>query len=471
MYAGLILVLAARHEPWFDEAQAWLLVRDLSLWDLLAHYLRYEGHPSLWYLVLWIPVKMGMPYSWLPVIPAAIAIITTWLVLRFSPFPRFLTAMIPFGYFFLYQYAVIARNYVLIPLGLILLLVAHRRLREHPWPYAIMLLFLSHTSVHGAIIATSFLILDLVSLLADDSVRTPFRHPLWIVAVVFVCSILLMVWQLWLPRDVVYTAGKTVKDPVVWMNQTFSGIGWLSAVIFGVSMIWMERQRVLLYYLVPVCGLMILFMEVFKIWHEGLLFLTWFSAMWLASDRERNASSSGPAVQQEWSRFLRRAVYGVIALVFGIQIVWAAKAYGYDVREPYSGGKACAKYLHQHQLDNGSLFLIGYNALGVQPYVDRPLFYNYSLPGNVTFWLWSVKDNPFIQYRLTTDLTGYLELVQRQKPRRILLGLNEPNSEDLLKTLLDTQPYRQICAFPGEIIWKGVPIEQDALVLLERTDE
>ncbi len=35
IYAILIIVVVARHEPWADEAQAWLLARDSSLFGLL----------------------------------------------------------------------------------------------------------------------------------------------------------------------------------------------------------------------------------------------------------------------------------------------------------------------------------------------------------------------------------------------------------------------------------------------------
>ena len=35
------------HEPWFDEAQAWVIARDNSLKDILFFIPHYEGHPPL----------------------------------------------------------------------------------------------------------------------------------------------------------------------------------------------------------------------------------------------------------------------------------------------------------------------------------------------------------------------------------------------------------------------------------------
>ena len=52
IYISLVVIIALKHEPWFDEAQAWLIARDSNLIDLFVTYLRYEGNPGLWHLLL-----------------------------------------------------------------------------------------------------------------------------------------------------------------------------------------------------------------------------------------------------------------------------------------------------------------------------------------------------------------------------------------------------------------------------------
>jgi hypothetical protein len=83
------------HEPWNDEAQAWLLSRDLSLPQLLLHNLRYESHPALWYLILWIPTHLHLPYFIFCWISAVIAAAGIYVLLRLSPFPFYLRAVLP----------------------------------------------------------------------------------------------------------------------------------------------------------------------------------------------------------------------------------------------------------------------------------------------------------------------------------------------------------------------------------------
>jgi hypothetical protein len=52
------------HEKWADEAQAWLIARDLSLWRIFSYELRYEGSPGLWHLILWIAQHaLDAPYA------------------------------------------------------------------------------------------------------------------------------------------------------------------------------------------------------------------------------------------------------------------------------------------------------------------------------------------------------------------------------------------------------------------------
>lgn len=51
IYAIITLVIIMYHENWRDEAQSWLIARELGLIDIFKQ-MKYEGHPALWYLIL-----------------------------------------------------------------------------------------------------------------------------------------------------------------------------------------------------------------------------------------------------------------------------------------------------------------------------------------------------------------------------------------------------------------------------------
>lgn len=112
-YALVVAVGIAWHEPWADEAQAWLLARDSGFWHMMLHEIRYEGSPGLWHGLLWLLARMHVGFIGMHWIAGAIAAAGVYLLLRYSPFPLMLRVLLPFGFWFAYQDAVVARSYVL----------------------------------------------------------------------------------------------------------------------------------------------------------------------------------------------------------------------------------------------------------------------------------------------------------------------------------------------------------------------
>ena len=65
----LTVIVGKNHEPWADEAQAWLLARDASIKDLITVNMRYEGSPVLWHMILKAFIKFGLTYEFLYIVP------------------------------------------------------------------------------------------------------------------------------------------------------------------------------------------------------------------------------------------------------------------------------------------------------------------------------------------------------------------------------------------------------------------
>src|SRR5215471_13552564 len=126
-YAGLVAFTILHHEPWSDEAQAWQVARSLPVTEIFRTYIRYEGHPGLWHLLLSGFIRLGGTYDGLHWLCGAIAFVSASLLVFFSPFPRYLRLALPFTFFLPYQYAVVARGYVLAPLLLFLIAMVWRR--------------------------------------------------------------------------------------------------------------------------------------------------------------------------------------------------------------------------------------------------------------------------------------------------------------------------------------------------------
>jgi hypothetical protein len=145
-YAILVLAGAFHHEPWADEAQAWLLVRDNSLAGILR-ILPTEGHPPLWYLLIFPIVKSGLPYESLKWFTAAIAIAAVYVFMFCSKIHVFIKLLLPFSYMLIFEYAVFGRSYCLVAFFLAVIVALYPQRFERPWLYALVVVGLFNTHI------------------------------------------------------------------------------------------------------------------------------------------------------------------------------------------------------------------------------------------------------------------------------------------------------------------------------------
>src|SRR5207237_9544457 len=114
------LVTAAtifRHEMWMDELNTWDVVRDATGFGSLFANMHLEVHPALWYLALYPLTRITADPRSMQILHLLIATATAALIVWAAPFRLWQRALIIFGYFFLYAFAVISRGYALGVLG------------------------------------------------------------------------------------------------------------------------------------------------------------------------------------------------------------------------------------------------------------------------------------------------------------------------------------------------------------------
>jgi len=165
LYIAIIAIVMCFHEPWFDEAQSWLIARDSSLTDIISVRPHYEGHPPFWNLLLAIAAKNSVPYEFgikgIQLVCASL--LGAWLIFK-SPFKHassLVTFLIPFTYFACFQYGVTSRPYALLCLSL--LVAAHYwnsadSKTSSACKLAISLMFMCLLSVYGIAFAAGFTI-------------------------------------------------------------------------------------------------------------------------------------------------------------------------------------------------------------------------------------------------------------------------------------------------------------------------
>ncbi len=168
----LYCIISSYHEPWFDEAQAWQIAKCASFREIFFEIPHYECHPPLWHLILAIPAKLGVPFEpGLKSIGLIIYTVSLGTLLFHSKMPRVGRLLLPFTYFFFYQYGIIVRPYGLMLFLLLLLGINFSDRNTHPYKICLLLFFLCLTSTYGMIIAAGIAVGIVIELLKEKGIR------------------------------------------------------------------------------------------------------------------------------------------------------------------------------------------------------------------------------------------------------------------------------------------------------------
>lgn len=165
LYAVYAVAMAFLHEPFRDEAQQWFFVRDQGFAEMLSH-LHYEGHPALWYLLLWPMAHAGLPFVSVTVLHLCIALLAGALFVFLAPVPPLPKTLLLFSMAFGFQYTVVARSYILVALLLFLLawLFPRRRQGKWPWVWGLLLALLCNVHLLGVACAAAIVLADALTL-------------------------------------------------------------------------------------------------------------------------------------------------------------------------------------------------------------------------------------------------------------------------------------------------------------------
>jgi len=153
------------HELWGDEIHSWNIAKASGSFVDLISNTRYEGHPPLWYIILWTISKFTHDPEYIQLIHFVIACLLVFLILFFSPFPISIKTLIPFGYFFLFEYSVLSRNYAVgILFAFCICIIIHKSFIGKLWFYYGLLFLQANTHLFALLLAASFHLYFLQSL-------------------------------------------------------------------------------------------------------------------------------------------------------------------------------------------------------------------------------------------------------------------------------------------------------------------
>ena len=395
-YAALVAFAIPYHEPIPDEAQAWQLARTLPLTSLFKTFIRYEASPGLWHFLLWVLVRAHVSYAGLHWICGAIAVASTALLVFKSPLPRYLKLTLPFTYFLVYQYAVVARSYVLVPALLFMVAIWWKK---RPLVVALLLGLMANATLHAAVISGGLAAVYVIEQVRSERIEDPANRRTFLLSSLILLSFYLFaIWTAWPPHDLMNHIAETrrLQSPstpsffakfVVSLCMGICPKPWVLSIPFWFALAFCLRARHSLFYLLPV-----LFFAVFcgavscGWWHAGLLIPLVTCLLWVTWP------ASGIKVGKP-EVICRIALVAII----GQQIVWSASALEFDHFNATSPDLAASEFLRPLVQKGATIavtyfndpYLHAYHSVGILPYFDHIIFLNQP----DSFWSWS-SNNP-----------------------------------------------------------------------------
>lgn len=198
LWLSLVVFTMAHHEFWRDEIRALSLAQSAQNPIDLFQHIRYEGHPFLWYFLLYFSYLIFQTKLVLPILSIVIAFSAIVIFMLKSPFPLWGKTLFIFSAIPLYEYAVMARNYGISMLLLFLIAALYSKKEKHTYLLAVLIALLANTNVHSLILSALIIFIwiwELVQKKTYQSLKTILRFftvPMIIVTAGFALCILVV---------------------------------------------------------------------------------------------------------------------------------------------------------------------------------------------------------------------------------------------------------------------------------------
>jgi hypothetical protein len=461
IFIALGCVGILNHEMWRDELQAWMIVKDTSSIVDIFKNLKYESHPGLWYICLYLISRFTRSPVAMQFLHLAIATTSVYVVVRFSPFSRIQKFLLSFGYFLFYEYSLISRSYALGVLLIFLFCTLFKNRKRNYVSISIVLVLLANTSIYGLILAFSLALTLGVDALNEEKLNS-FKisnRKFYVILLILVIGYSLAVLQMLPPKDSGFLASTEIPSldfykiqatlEVVW--KSYVPIPKLSSTQFwdsnivenGILWIGLTKLSVLSLLLIFLAGVLlannltifalytsgtlgILLFTYYKyfgsIRHHGHLFLLLVACWWL--------SYYYPRLQSQLSK---RYASKFLTVILCCHLVGGAFAYSKDLAEPFSAGKEAVRFLNsQPHLSN--LPLAGstdYVASSIAGLMDKKIFYfEGGRVGSFIIWDQKRRQGMATSSRTESQVLEKLQGFMQQERSDIVLILSYPLERD-----------------------------------------
>ena len=400
----LNVLTVANHAMWRDEWGVFLTGRYVTSWAELIAEVRRNGHPLFWFLCSWLLNSLpGYPWP-LKILHILMSTGAVFLMTRWMPLTRWQRVLLAFGYFPLYEYGTILRNYAPALLAMVIAAVVFTLPRRRPVLFGVVLAAAAQVSLFNVAIG-----LPLAVAYGFDTWRSVRKaggkmpaSGLILGGAIALAGMVLTALEVRPPVDLSITHTPFLGETPEWLRHAASSVwrGYVPfrliglwninfldmfprvqvflsyAILACVSLFLARRPTALLFYLLGTAGVILLCAylgEASHARHHGQTFVVFLLSLWLAG---RTDESEGPPFLRRWTpRTWARWQGMFVTAILGLQVLAAALAVFDEQVQPFSGSAKAAEIIRrQSPPDLPIIADTDYAASSVAGCLDRPIF-------------------------------------------------------------------------------------------------
>jgi len=405
------IITVVFHEKWRDEAQAWLIARDIDIIGIIKQ-MAYEGHPPLWHFILMPFAKMGFPYMTISIISWGIMCLSGWLLLSKSPFKKVTQVLILLSYPFLYLYPVIARSYCLIPLAVELIAIYYPQRREKKIKYALSILLLAYTHVLMlGLVGILYLIFFLEQIFYTKKTKEEKKKLIISIIITFIgigCLFLMLVSSITTNTELQEQVGISniikykIKILFTQINiELFGNIAYsfgfkvfyITAIIGLIIIEGRKNIQNVIIGLVSIVWQIFIYLFIYATSTQkaNLILLIGIFIAWITLQERKEKED---IIQKPIMQSLQNAIVTVSLMILILNCMNSISKIKEEIQKDYSGSKSIAKYIEENIEDN-SIFICmhGPFSSAIIPYTENKKFWNPSSEEYFTYMIWDTKYN------------------------------------------------------------------------------
>ena len=317
IYMIVVSWLASFHVIWRDEQRVLSTVFVSNSIIQLFQNIHNEGHPYLWYLILYFAYYFWHNTIVLKIVSIAVAVGTIYVFLLKSPFSWPQKILFIFGFYPIYEYSVLCRDYVLIMPLLFIFSSLYEERYERILLVSLVLFLLANTNGLACIITMAIFLSMLVELMCNKRLIMDYEKQKYgIVAgfLIILTGIVLCILQIFPDKtttctDIYHLSFKSFINNFVFFiinlgNSFHRALGFYpmkSALILCFFVYLLRFPFVLLFFSVSIAALGLFGYFVYPltaVYHEGLVYILIITALWISFVMRRHPNTFNSSVNR-----------------------------------------------------------------------------------------------------------------------------------------------------------------------------